>query len=204
MKKLLWALLPLAVLASCGKNSERKILVVANGEIAVNGQNIKVSNITDGAVEQLVELKNDKQQSFAIDNGGATSTVEIPAEDGFYILNLMKDTVFGSELIDGRDYNVAEALGLDKQKEMIDSLQLVLQGQNISAANKNYLIVPGALAKVSGDLMHARVFGPFHQMNSNIAAPEDGKPPVLYKFYSSDELRTRLRTIEESYNATGE
>ena len=202
MKKLLWALLPLAVLASCGKSSERKILIVANGDIAASGPDVKVTNISDGAVEKLLDLKNGDQTSFNVDNGGKTSTVQLPQEDGFYILNLMKDTVFGSELVDGRDYNVSEALGLDKQKEMIDSLKLVLQGKNISAANKNYLIVPGQLSKISDDLVHARVFGPFHQMNSNIDAPADGKPPVLFKFYASDELQTRLQTVEESYNAT--
>ncbi|GAB3353773.1 hypothetical protein GCM10027566_14340 [Arachidicoccus ginsenosidivorans] len=204
MKRLLWALIPLAVLASCGKSSERKILVVANGDIAVTGQDVKITNISDGAVEKLVDLKNADQTSFTVNNGGTSSTVQLPKEDGFYLLNLMKDTVFGSQLVDGRDYNTAEALGLDKQKEMIDSLKLVLQGKNISEANKNYLVVPGQLTKVTDDLVHARIFGPFHQMNSDIDAPADGKPPVLYKFYSSDELQTRLQTVEESYNATGD
>lgn len=202
MKKLLWALLPFAILASCGKTSERKILVVANGEISVAGQDLKITNPSDGAVEKLVDLKNADQTSYLVDNDGKTSTVELPADEGFYILNLMKDTVFGSELIDGRDYNAAEDLGLDKQKEMIDSLKLVLQGQNISAANKNYMIAPGQLAKVTNDLVHARIFGPFHGIDSNIDAPSDGEAPVLFKFYSSDELRTRLRTVEESYNDT--
>lgn len=202
MKKLLWALLPLAVMASCGKSSERKILVVANGDISVAGQDLKITNPSDGAVEKLIDLKNAAQTTYTVNNAGKTSTVDLPAEDGFYILNLMKDTVFGSELIDGRDYNTSEDLGLDKQKQMIDSLKLILQGQNISAANKNYMIVPGQLAKITNDLVHARVFGPFHAMDSNVDAPTDGKPPVLYKFYSSDELQTRLQTVEESYNST--
>ena len=204
MKKLLWALLPLAVLASCGQSSERKILVVANGDINVAGKTIKVTNPTGGAVEELVDLKDAKQTSYAVDIDGKTSDIALPAEDGFYIINLMSDTVFGSQLIEGRDYNASEDLGLDKQKEMIDSLQLVLKGENISEANKNYMILPGQLAKVTGDVIHARVFGPFHAMDTNIDLPADGQPPVLYKFYSSDELRTRLETVIESYNATGE
>ena len=204
MKKLLWALLPLAVLASCGQSSERKILVVANGDINVAGKTIKVTNPSDGAVEQLVDLKDAKQTSYAVDIDGKASNVELPAEDGYYIINLMKDTVFGGLLVEGRDYNTSEDLGLDKQKEMIDSLQLVLQGQNISEANQNYMILPGQVIKVTADVGHAHVFGPFHAMDSNIDMPADGQPPVLYKFYSSDELRTRLQTVIESYNATGE
>ena len=202
MKKLLWVVLPLAILASCGKTSERKILVVANGDITVAGQDLKVTDLSDGATEKLVDLKNGDQTSYNVNNGGKASTIQLPAEDGFYIINLMKDTVFGSQLVEGKDYNTSEDLGLDKQKLMIDSLKLVLQGQNISAANKNYMILPGQISKVSGDLIHTRVFGPFHQMNSNIDAPSDGQAPVLYKFYSSDELRTRLQTVEESYYST--
>lgn len=202
MKRLLWALLPIAMMASCGKTSERKILVVANGEISVAGQDLKITDPSDGAVEKLVDLKNADQTSYTVNNDGKSSTIQLPAEEGFYIINLMKDTVFGSQLIDGKDYNTSEDLGLDKQKEMIDSLTQVLQGKNISTANKNYMILPGQLAKITDDLVHARVFGPFHAMDANVEAPSDGKAPVLYKFYSSDELRTRLQTVEESYNST--
>lgn len=202
MKKLLWALLPLAMLASCGSTSERKILIVANGEITVAGQDLKITNVSDGAVEKLIDLKNADQTSFTVNNDGKTSTLNLPAEDGFYILNLMKDTVFGSQMVDGKDYNNSEDLGLDKQKLMIDSLKLVLKGENISAANLNYLIAPGQLSKITDDLIHAHVFGPFHAIDSNVDAPTDGKPPVLYKFYSTDELQSRLQAVEESYNAT--
>ena len=202
MKRLLWALLPLAVFASCGKKSERKILIVANGDISVSGSDLKITNISDGAVEKLVDLKDASQTTYNVNNGGKSSMVNLPAQDGYYLLNLMKDTVFGSLLVNGRDYNNSEALGLDKQKEMIDSLTLVLQGKNISAANNNFMIVPGQLTEVTDDIIHTHIFGPFHQMDSNIDAPSDGKPPVLYKFYSSDELQTRLNTVKESYNST--
>lgn len=204
MKKILCAILPLAILASCGTNSERKVMVIANGDITASGTSIKVSNPTGGAVEKVLDLKDPDNTTFTLDNNGTKSTIEIKAENGYYILNAMKDPIYGSQLIDGRDYNTDESLGLGKQKLMIDSLKLVFQGKNISKDNKNYLIKPGQMEKISDDLVHARVFGPFQALNNNIDAPEDGKAPVLFKFYSKDELQARLKAVEESYNSTGE
>ncbi|HTN39120.1 MAG TPA: hypothetical protein VL053_18710 [Arachidicoccus sp.] len=203
MKKLLWALLPLAVLASCGKSNQRKLLIISNGNITSNGQNLKIDNPSDGAVEKIIDLNDPNQTSFTLDNNGTKSTIEIGSETGFYVLNLMKDTLFGSQLVDGRDYNNKEDLGLDKQKLMIDSLKLVLQGKNISEANKNFQIKTGQVIKITNDLEHARVFGPYKALDSNIDAPADGKPPVLFKIYSSEELQLRLQEVEESYNYTG-
>lgn len=203
MKKLLWALLPLAVLASCGKSNQRKLLIISNGNITSNGQNLKIDNPSDGAVEKIIDLNDPNQTSFTLDNNGTKSTIEIGSETGFYVLNLMKDTLFGSQLVDGRDYNNKEDLGLDKQKLMIDSLKLVLQGKNISEANKNFQIKTGQIIKITNDLEHARVFGPYKALDSNIDAPADGKPPVLFKIYSSEELQLRLQEVEESYNYTG-
>lgn len=204
MKKILCAILPLAILASCGANSERKVMVIANGDITASGTSIKITNPSDGAVEKVLDLKDPNNTSFTVDNNGTKSTIEIKPESGYYILNAMKDSVYGSQLVDGRDYNAEENLGLDKQKLMIDSLKLVFQGKNISEANKNYLIKPGEVVKISDDLAHARVFGPFQALDNNIDAPEDGAAPVLFKFYSKDELQARLQAVEESYNSTGE
>ncbi|ANI87962.1 hypothetical protein A9P82_00700 [Arachidicoccus ginsenosidimutans] len=200
MKKFLFAILPLAVLASCGASKERKLLVVASGEITVSANTISIGDTSGGASNQEIDLKDASQGTFSVTNNGVKSSVTVPAEAGYYIYNAGTNAVYGSQLIEGKDYNVSHELDLDEQKAMIDSLTKVLAGTNISAANKNYLINPGQIVKLNDDVAHTQVFAPFQPLG-DIAEASDGKPTVLYKFYSKDELQTRLKDVEDSYNA---
>ncbi|AYD48482.1 hypothetical protein [Arachidicoccus soli] len=199
MKKILLAILPLAILASCGSKQERKVLVVANGTITVQGNNINIGDTSAGASNFEMDIKDVTNKNLNVNNNGVKSSIPISSEGGYYILNLNNKDIYGSQLLEGRDYNNKNDLNLDEQKAMIDSLKQVLAGTNISAANKNYLIKPGQLIELSNDLEHTQVFAPFEPL-SDINQPKDGKPVVLFKFYSKDELQSRLQTVEDSYN----
>ncbi|MGF7232020.1 hypothetical protein [Arachidicoccus sp.] len=199
MKKILLAILPLAVLASCGSKQERKVLVVANGTITVQGNNINIGDTSAGASNFEMDIKDVTNKTLNINNNGIKSTLPLNTEGGYYVLNLNNKDIYGSLLLEGRDYNNKHDLNLDQQKAMIDSLKQVLAGTNISTANKNYLIKPGQIIELSNDLEHTQVFAPFEPL-SDINQSKDGKPVELYKFYSKDELQTRLKAVEDSYN----
>lgn len=199
MKKILLAILPLAFLASCGSKQERKVLVVANGTITVQGNNINIGDTSAGASNFEMDIKDVTNKNLNVNNNGIKSSIPISTEGGYYILNLNNKDIYGSQLLEGRDYNNKNDLNLDEQKAMIDSLKQVLAGTNISTANKNYLIKPGQLIELSNDLEHTQVFAPFEPL-SDINQAKDGKPVVLFKFYAKDELQSRLQTVEDSYN----
>lgn len=206
MRKLLFAIIPLAMLASCGgTNQERKVLIVAPGTITLDatGKNISVGDTTSGADNKEIDLKDPSVTSLNINNNGAKSTINIPADAGYYIYNGGSQPIYGSELIVGKNIGLDHDLDLDEQKAYIDSVKQVLAGTNISAANKNYLINSKQIIRIgSSDAPHTHVFAPFVGI-SDVTAADDGKPVSLYKFYAKDELQQRLQTVEESYNAPG-
>jgi len=187
---------PLMILASCGGGNNRKLLIIANGAISIGRGSITVGDTTNGSANKEIDVT---QSNFTVNNNGVKTTLTIPADAGFYLYNISGDTLYGSELVAGRDYNLGHGLDLDEQKAMIDSVKQVLTGANISAANKNYLITNGQIVKLNDDVMHTQVFPPFNPP-TDIKQASDGKPSTLFKFYAKDELKQRLQTIEDSYN----
>jgi hypothetical protein len=79
-------------------------------------------------------------------------------------------------------------------KTKIDSLQQLTTGANVSAANRNFFILPNQVVKVSENL-DAFIVGPYHQMRS--AEKVDGKDPEVYRFYSIREIRETIAKLEE-------
>ena len=74
----------------------------------------------------------------------------------------------------------------EELKHGIDSLIQLTQGKNISAANRNFFVLPKTAVKIS-DNLDAFVVGPFHRMTS---VEKDGdKVPEVYRFYSIQEIR---------------
>ena len=78
-------------------------------------------------------------------------------------------------------------------KLKIDSLNLLVQGKNISAANRNYYILPNQAVKISSNHL-SEVVGPYHQMRS--AEKVDGKEPEIYRFYSIKEIREMIVKLQ--------
>lgn len=193
MKKFLGAILPLMLIASCG-GSHRTLLIVSPGKLTVASGAITIGDTTNGTANQEIAVT---QSTYTVNNNGVKTTLTIPADAGYYIYNA-GDTIYGSQLIEGRDYN--HVLSLSEQKAMIDSVKKVLAGVNISAANKNYLITAGQIVKLNGDAAHTQVFPPYIPP-TDIKPAADGKPVTLFKFYAKDELQRRLQTIVDSYNA---
>ena len=68
----------------------------------------------------------------------------------------------------------------------IDSLNQMIQGINISAANQTFFILPNTAAKITANT-EATIVGPYHRMTS--IAKEGDKEPQVYRFYSITEVR---------------
>ena len=77
-------------------------------------------------------------------------------------------------------------------KHDIDSLEQLTEGKNISAANRNFYILPKTTVKIS-DNLDAFVVGPFHRMTS--IEKVDGKLPEVYRFYSIQEVRETIEKL---------
>lgn len=197
MKKSLFGLLPLALLAACGGGSEKKVLVMVKGSLTVTENTINVKEGT-GYSEKEIVLKDSKPTTLTAKTADdKTTTIDVPAEPGYYILSLRSDTVVGSYQQAGTESAGGQVISQESLKQKIDSLDQLTKGANVSAANRNYLISPNQLLKVTSNT-DARIFGPFRRIPAaGIEPPADGKELEIYKFSTNNEVRETMEKLRK-------
>lgn len=187
------------ILISCG-GIKKKVLVMAKGDLKIEGNKITIKN-GSGHTEKEMMLSGSKQE-IVIDNNGTISSEKIN-ENGYYILNLKTDTVVGSYQRLGKDLNNQTTITFEQLKVIIDSLNNLVLGKNVSASNKNYLIAPNQLALISANI-EANIYGPYRQVSATQELGPNGKEPEIYKFYTNKEMRelieSRAKMIPSSNN----
>ncbi|MGI8950343.1 MAG: hypothetical protein ACR2FN_02045 [Chitinophagaceae bacterium] len=156
--KIIFAIITCFLFTACSTGVKKKILVMTRGDITVKDNNITVTEGNNYG-EKEMNLNNSGKISLNITSPTGNFSVDVPA-DGFYILNLRKDTLIGSYQKIGRDLNSAHVISQDELKIKIDSLQKLLANQNVSTANRNFFITQNQLKKIT-DNTDANIYGPF-------------------------------------------
>ncbi len=192
MKQLLACLILSTILISCANNTKR-ILVIAKGSADIN-TDTKTITFKDGAgtEEKTADFNSSDKLSLKLKKESGESTVEI-AEKGLYILNGKNDTIVGSFQKYGAPKSTYDTIKQDVIKKGIDSLELLIEGKNVSPANRNYYILPNQAVKIS-DNIDATIIAPYHQMTS-IEKTGD-KEPEVYRFYSVKEVRETIAKLK--------
>ncbi len=187
-----------AILAiSCSKSINRKVMLFYNGD--ANISQYKIVNKTN----QLFSSKEFDISGFAyadqieIDKDGKKYTIPIPKQTGYYVLNISTDTVYGS-LKPSRPL-VIDSANTAQAKALADSLQQLLEGKNISAANYNYRVLPNELILVSANVEGVRLFPPYKEMYGTVEGPADGSAPEIYKFNATEEVKFELANYRNIY-----
>jgi hypothetical protein len=178
--------------AAC-KGHEKKVLVYASDKITVDNsmQHITVAN-GDGTThhEQELDFSTGDPVTLNVESPQGKYTVTIP-DDGLYIANLKSDTVVGSRQHVGAEGEAR--ITQDALKQKLDSLEKLVQGQNVSDANQNYFITPGKAVRLTTETK-AKVFGPFTTIPGAFDA---GSVPAIYKFYSMKEMREIIGRLDK-------
>jgi hypothetical protein len=173
-------------LAAC-KGHQKKVIVYAGSDIQVD--NTK-TNVTVGEGGPLHQQDLDFSGSDPVTLNAQTPSGKVSlemAEDGLYIANLKNDTIVGSyQRVGATSGN--NRITQDQLAPMVDSLEKLVRGENVNAANKNYFILPNHIAKVS-QTAAAKVFGPYTTIPSSFDA---GSVPEIYKFYSVKEVHEMI------------
>ena len=175
--------------ASCNSHT-KKIIVYANtdAKIAQDTKTITEKE-TQGHVEKELQYNTGDKVVLKIQAAAGEKDIEIP-EDGYYIVNAKaNDTIVGGYQKYTSAQEANKMMTQDQLKHNIDSLQQMVQGQNISADNRTFFILPNTAAKISSNT-DATVVGPYHQMTS-IAQTGD-KAPEVYRFFSIKEVRETI------------
>lgn len=188
MKKIALYCLSLLTLSACS-SGHKKIIVYIKGNSNVN-EDAKTITVADGSGsdEKTISYKTADKVQLQVKGLGNDAAVSID-DNGLYILNAKNDTIIGSY----QNYSDPKATSAVKTqadlKHGIDSLVQLTQGKNISAANRNFYLLPKTAVKIS-DNLDAIVVAPFNSMTS--LEKEGDKAPEVYRFYSIKEIRATI------------
>lgn len=176
---------------SCS-NNQKKILVLnkGRGTVDIEKQSVKIKDGAGSEEHEMIYDTKDKV-SIKVKADEKEATVDIP-ENGYYLLNAKNDTIIGSY----QKYSAQKAapdtftvITQEMIKKSIDSLVALTEGKNVSAANKNYYILPFTAVKVT-DNINATIVAPYHNISS--IEKEGDKDPEVYRFYSIKEIREKI------------
>lgn len=181
-------------LVACSSPDSKKVLIMGRGGITANGNDITMKE-GSGYSEETVEVSGDKATSWNVTTPAGKTSVNIPAEKGFYVLNLKTDTIVGSQQILGKDLSSSHTITQDELKMKIDSLTKLTAGTNVSPGH-SYFILPNQVVKITAST-DAKVFGPFTKIPGTLEADKNGKAPELYKFYTNAEMRDLIATLRK-------
>lgn len=191
MKKILSLIILAASLAAC-KNGTKRVIVMSKGEPEVDTK-AKTIKTTDGAGhhEKAVVLGGGTFV-FKMSTPAGEADIELK-ESGLYVINAKSDTIIGSYQYYTDPSKANAVITQEDLARRIDSLNLLVEGKNVSAANRNFFILPKSVVKLS-DNVQAEVVGPYHQMSS--AERKDGQDPEIYRFYSIKEIRETIAKLQ--------
>lgn len=189
------ALCCITAIGACNSPANKKVLVLGRGAITANENNITMKE-GSGYAEETVEVSGDKAISWNVTTPAGKTTVNIPGEKGFYILNLKTDTIVGSQQVLGTDISSSRIITQEELKMKIDSLTKLTAGTNISSTSHNYMILPDQLKKISEN-PDARVYGPFTKIPASLEKDKEGRAPEIYKFYTNSGMRELIANFKK-------
>lgn len=184
-KNILIASLAALLLASCGDS--KKIVIMASGKVSVKGETITLDPGTTHN-EKIIDVS---AATLKVNNGQSTIDIALN-EPGVYILNLKNDTLVGAYQAVGAGRG-ASSISQEALTQKIDSLEQLMAGKNVTAANRNFCIAPMSIARVTENKT-ATIIGPYLKMPSSF---EGGKEYEIYKFSTNKEVAETISKLKQ-------
>jgi hypothetical protein len=177
---LLFVIIAIIFTACASGGKGKKVLIMATGKFDVSGNSINLKPGTGHTEKSFVPTAD----IISVTSPSGTQEFEVK-EDGYYLLNLKKDTVSGAYQNIGMEGNAAPPpITQDNLKFRIDSLYQLMINYNVADSNRQYNIPPFTIKKFSNNT-EAEVFGPFTPV------PPTFNPALeheIYKFYTNKEI----------------
>ena len=169
----------------------KTVIVMTSGEVALAGTTLTVNPGTRHT--EQVQKYASGVMNLDIKGFPAATSAAI-SDNGLYVLNLKNDTLVGSL----QNFAAGEAnnkISQEELKKKVDSLQLLVVGQNASAANHNFFIPPGKAQLISPNT-DAHVYGPY------VGTPETAEANAeIYKFYTNKQVRETIEKLSKMMTA---
>ena len=167
---------------------------MGKGTIVVTDKKINMTK-GSGYAEKEIDIREQEAITLSVETEKGKQDVSVPAEGGYYILNLKPDTIAGSVQLMGKDITNTKVMTQEELRAKIDSLSAMTEGKNINFKT-NFMVLPNQLLKVSSN-KNAHVFGPFRKIPAELEVGEDNKEPEIYKFYTNMEIRELIGRLKK-------
>lgn len=174
-------------MSSCSNN---RLVILSKGAPEINEKSGTITG-KDGAGHEETSLSTSRSD-WKLESPAGKGTVDLK-EKGLYVLNVKNDTIIGSFQNYVAAENVGQVVSQETVIKKLDSLRLLVEAKNISAANRNFYILPNSAALITTNI-EAEIVGPYHKMTSAYA--KDGAAPEVYRFYSIREIRETIGKLE--------
>lgn len=167
--------------ACAGGGSGKKVLVMATGKFDIdkNTNTITLKPGTNHLENSFVPTTD----VISVVSPSGTQEFEVK-EDGYYLLNLKKDTVCGAYQTIGKEGDAPPPITQENLKFRIDSLYQLMIAYNVADSNKQYNIPPNTIKKFTNNT-EAEVFGPYRPLPPSFNPALDHE---IYKFYTNKEI----------------
>ena len=166
----------------------KKVIVMASGNIEVNGNSITLQPGTTHNEETVVP-DGDK---ITVNSPSGNKDFDVK-ESGLYLLNLKKDTLAGSYQKTGTD-NSQIVITQENLWERVDSLTMLMKGQGVSEAKRNYSIAPMTIAKITKNT-DAQIIGPYRKIPGSF---DPSKEHEVYKFFTNKEIADIIEKVKKN------
>ena len=167
---------------------------MGKGDIVVTEKMIKMVK-GSGYAEKEIDIWDTETTTLSVETEKGKQDIPVPAEAGYYILNLKPDSIAGSVQLMGKDITNAKVMTQEELKIKIDSLEAMTTGKNVNFKT-NFIVLPNQLLKISPH-KNAKVFGPFRKIPAEIEVSDDNKEPEIYKFYTNVEIRELIGRLKK-------
>jgi len=166
----------------------KKVVIMASGKIQANGTHITLEPGSTHNEETIVP-DGDK---ITVTTPTGNKDFEVK-EPGLYLLNIKKDTLAGSYQKTGTD-NSQIVITQENLWERVDSLTLLMKGQGVSEAKRNYSIPPMSIAKITKNT-DAQIIGPFRKIPGSF---DPSKEHEVYKFFTNKEISDIIEKVKKN------
>jgi hypothetical protein len=177
MKKYLSVVLITTILASCSGGG-KKVLVMASGKVSADGNTV---TLQPGTTHNEITIVPDGDSILVVSPSG-TQGFSV-RDDGYYLLNIKKDTIAGAFQQVGTD-NSQQVISQESLKGRMDSLYKLMQGTNVSEKSRNYNIPPFTIARITRNI-NAQIIGPYLKLPASFDPSTEHE---VYKFYTNKEI----------------
>jgi hypothetical protein len=179
------------LLAACS-GGQKKVMVMASGELTADGNTIKVDPSLTHNEKELV-FTGDKVTLTVQSTNGTSKTFDL-TENGSYLLNLQMDTLIGGIVNYGAGDGMPGSITSDQLDHIIDSTKQLMAGQNASDEKKSYFLPPFTIKKLTTQ-DNAKIIGSFKGIPYSNEPDASGKIPEVYKFFTNKQKRETLNDL---------